>query len=269
MLPALRKSIPQAFNRYIEPMVGGGALFWDLAAKGLLRGKDVILADTNEWLMRTYGMVRDAPDDLLEVCRELEAEYYKRPEEFYYEVRAAWNAGEQSSARFIFLKQTSFNGLWRYNKAGLVNMPWGKYKNPRIADSQMLHSCSRALEGVELRLGDYAALEPSLEHGDFVYFDPPYHRTFDAYSAASFTGVHHVNLVHHCAQLTARGVHVAYTHQESPEVWGWLDNLWTHATVIPVAARRVVNSNGHGRTPVMDLLVTSSTAERARRAQAA
>ena len=135
----LARAVPRDFERYVEPMVGGGALFWHLAAKGRLRDRKVLLGDDNPWLIDAYKLVRDDPNDLIEILRELAAEYAKAPEAFFYDVRDAWNADvRRDAARFLFLKKMSFNGLWRVNRKGELNMPWGHCPSRRLVDEAAL-----------------------------------------------------------------------------------------------------------------------------------
>jgi DNA adenine methylase len=257
MLPYLRHAIPAHFNRYAEPMVGGGALFWDLARAGLLQDKEVMLGDNHEWLVHTYELVRDAPDDLLEVLRELQEEYTKAPEQFFYAVRKAWNDGRRNSARFIFLKQTAFNGLWRCNRKGQVNMPWGKYPAPRICCPELIHACSKMLQGVHIIHASYADWVDQLGAGDFVYFDPPYFQRFGAYVGRPFAYEDHVTLVEHCADISRRGGHVLYTHADTPKSRSWLENNWPGAYLHHASTSRSVSRTVAGRIKTKDLVVCS------------
>lgn len=263
-LPYLRSLIPPHFDRYIEPMAGGAALFWDLASDGLLRNKQVILGDCHGWLIKTYEMVRDAPDDLLEILRELEAEYHKAPSKFFYDVRREWNeGGRQDSARMIFLKQTSFNGLWRCNRQGKLNMPWGKYIAPRIHCPDLIQSCSRALQGVELANTCYSDYVDVVTRGDLVYFDPPYFQRFGAYTGIPFMREDHVKLIKHCAAIAARGGHVIYTHGEGPEVRGWLERYWPDGRIQEISTSRSISRTAVGRKRQTDLIVSTEMAHAA------
>jgi DNA adenine methylase len=168
LLPELRKHVPVQFNRYIEPMVGAGAMFFDL------KPKDAILSDSNEELVNAYIIVRDQVNKLIDGLQ-----HFVNEEKFYYQVREqkpSELSEIQRAARMIYLNKTCFNGLYRVNKAGQFNVPFGHRKNPKICDADNLHAASKALAGVKIFLGDYLKmLGKYAKPGDFVFLDPPYH----------------------------------------------------------------------------------------------
>lgn len=180
---------------YYEPMVGGGALFWELRARDFARR--YVLGDSCERLIRTYRAIRDGVEDLIE-----KLSYLKYNRETFDRLRAMEIDARDDvevAAWFIALNRTCFNGLYRVNKKGQFNVPFGCYSNPTICDAENLRACSRALRGVDLRTGDFggtvqAAGRHPFEHKqgvDFVYFDPPYAPTtktahFTAYGKDGF-----------------------------------------------------------------------------------
>ena len=149
LLPQIIPLLPQNFNNYFEPFVGGGALFFELYTRGLLRDKKVFLFDINAELINTYNIVKNYPNQLI---KELEIFKQKHSKEFYYEVRS-WDRQSdflqrsdiQRASRFIYLNKTCFNGLYRVNKNNQNNVPMGSYKNPNICDYEVILSASRAL----------------------------------------------------------------------------------------------------------------------------
>ncbi len=147
LLPELRKHIPDQFNRYIEPMMGAGAMFFDL------QPKHAILADSNEELVNAYIVVRDSVEELISKLK-----HFKNDEKIYYEIRSQDPLGLSPvyrAARLIYLNKTCFNGLYRVNKQGQFNVPFGHRKNPTICDADNLRAASQALAGVKVLLGDY------------------------------------------------------------------------------------------------------------------
>jgi len=159
---------PKIFNKYIEPFLGGGALFFHL------KPQNAVLGDLNEELVNCYIVVRDTVFDLIDELRK-----YRNEENFYYAVRSL-NTTEldpvQRAARTIYLNRTGFNGLYRVNKKGEFNVPFGKYKNPVICDEAVLLEANKTLQGVKIVHGDYKdVLHQYAEPGDFVFLDPPYH----------------------------------------------------------------------------------------------
>ena len=154
LLPALRGFYPVAFNRYIEPFFGSGAVFFDLHAVGRLEGKRAWLVDDNADLIGCYRMLISRTDEVIAELRQLAAAHGARGSDFYYEVRdTRFNPMRASSgaytpelaAMLIYLNRTGFNGLFRLNKAGEFNVPAGRYANPRIVDEMHLQQVATAL----------------------------------------------------------------------------------------------------------------------------
>ena len=145
LLPALLKNIPTQFGTYIEPFVGGGALFFEL------QPAKAILADSNPELINCYIVVRDNVEDLVTVLSA-----YPYSEEFYYKLRAEVPGDAiLRAARIIYLNRTCYNGLYRVNKRGQFNVPFGSYKNPIICDAERLRAASYTLTNTELFCADY------------------------------------------------------------------------------------------------------------------
>jgi len=261
ILSELLHHVPTNFETYHEPMVGGGALFWALYRDGRLEGKRVHLSDTNPALIECYKAIRDDPERLIKSLEVFNQAYEEDSEDLYYRIRDAWNEGYTSPARFIFLKQTAFNGLWRQNKAGKVNMAWGKYERPKILDADRIRSCSQALQHVDLWLGDFVASEQRIQPGDLVYYDPPYWGRFDMYGPESFTHEQHVQLVKLCMELCERGTQVIYTNEDGLEMRAILDRWWLGARIQLVGSRRFINRDGQGREPVADMIVSGPAKE--------
>jgi DNA adenine methylase len=252
LLPELLARVPASFKMYFEPFVGGGALFFALAMRGVLTGQ-AVLGDTNRRLVRTYRGVRDHVETVIGL---LEKRRYE--EKQYYAVRAMdpdllGDAGV--AAWMIYLNKTGFNGLYRVNRDGRFNVPFGRYTNPTICDTDNLRACSKALQGVEITTCDFTAHAP--RRGDFIYFDPPYlpvskTSNFRGYTADGFTLNDQYRLRDHALTLKQKGVHVLLSNsiaaKEIYEGHGF--------TIDVVHARRNVNSKATSRGAVEEILVT-------------
>ena len=186
LLPELRRRVPVAgpilgghqpadFGRYWEPFVGAGAMLFDLADRfGLehLVGEQQTWAtinDSNAWLTTTYKAIRSNVRGVVAYLKEYEASYRKRGAEFYYEVRKRPHAAllVDQAATFIFLNKTCFNGLYRVNKKGGFNSPFGKYENPTICDEENIRACSAGLaKAGSLHVGDFASVLDDAGPGD-------------------------------------------------------------------------------------------------------
>ena len=249
LLSELLKHVPAEFEIYHEPFVGGGALFWEVGAKG----KNAVLGDSNERLMRTYRAVRD---DVERVITSLE----NRPhtEDFFYWVREQepdkLNDAELS-AWFIYLNKTCFNGLYRVNKTGGFNVPFGAFVNPNICDKETLRACSNALQGVDLHVGDFEHTIRHAGRGDFVYFDPPYipvaATSFTAYTGSGFGPEDHERLAECARQLKQRGAYVLLSNSSAPIV----RELYHDFEIIEVGARRAINSKASKRGAVKEVII--------------
>ncbi len=255
LLPVLLPLVPKEFGTYYEPFVGGGALFF------ALRPDQAVLSDANERLIRTYRAVRDEPDRVVHLLHRSKAKHEKDSKTFFTKARAFFNGGGASdadvAAPFIYLNKTCFNGLYRENSLGKFNVPIGAYKDPVICDEKNLRACSTALQGADVRCGDFAAVVARAEPGDLVYFDPPYlpisaTSSFTGYTADGFALRDHRRLRDLALELKARGVHVLISNSAAPAI---LDLYQAGFTVTTVQAARSINSKGSGRGKISELVI--------------
>ena len=256
LLPCILPRFPERMRTYYEPFLGGGAVFFAFARER--RFKDAVLGNLNPALVEIYTVVRDDVGALIEGLREL-AEGAS-DSDFYYTVRG-WAAEALDSvgraARFLFLNRTCFNGLYRVNRKGQFNVPFGRYENPRVLDVPRLKAASRALQGVSIVAADFA--QAGIENarpGDGVYLDPPYvplSRTssFTAYTGHPFTERDHRRLSEVYRQLLGRGVTVLLSNSDC----ALTEELYRGLDVERIQARRAINSVGSRRGPISELLV--------------
>lgn len=252
LLPHLVHRIPNSFNRYIEPFIGGGALFF------ALQPRISLLADCNQELISCYQVVRSDVDALIE---ELKGFRYEK--EMYYEVRE-WDRkpdfGQMSrvkrAARLIYLNKTCFNGLYRVNSKGHFNVPFGSYSDPTIVDPENLRACSTVLQRAIIQSGNFEQVLEIAEAGDFVYFDPPYAPTsdtadFTSYSKDGFDDAAQELLLLVCLQLNQRGVKWMVSNSNTPII----QELYRGFKVEPIIASRAINSKASKRGAVIELLI--------------
>ena len=253
LIDALAPHLPAEFGTYHEPFVGAGALFFALSRVGRLRR--AVLSDTNTRLLATWRGVRDSVEPLIE--RLASMPYDK---DLFLAQRARAIDGEDDleiATWFIYLNKTGFNGLYRVNRSGQFNVPFGRYDNPNICDAPALRAASRALQGVEICREDFSAVLDRAQPGDLVYFDPPYvplsqSSSFTAYTQDGFTLNDQRRLHTVASRLKARGVHVLLSNSSSPSV----DELYAEGfTVHRVPATRSINSKGDARGPVDELII--------------
>lgn len=246
----LKSRMPEKYNEYYEPFIGGGALFFEMLPK------KAHISDANLDLIITYKVIQQDVEKLIEVLKKHQKHHC---EEYYYMVRAKHHQDDpiEIAARMIYLNKTCFNGLWRVNKKGEFNTPMGKYANPGICQEDNLRACSRALNGASIEYKDYAKIEP--KKGDFVYFDPPYHPTnstsFTAYSMFDFTEKDQQNLADFCKELHKKGVHIMLSNSNTPFIQElYKSNIFKIAIV---NAPRLVNCKPNGRNSVEEVLITN------------
>ena len=254
LLPVLRAHSPEKFGRYHEPFVGGGAMFFHLSHARMLR-KGAVLSDNNERLVRAYKGVRDAVDRVIALLHD-----YPHDKDFYLRMRERpidQHTDAEVAAWLVYVNRTGFNGLYRVNQQNRFNVPFGDYANPKICDVTNLRSCSRALQGVEIRCEPFDLVAERAERGDFVYFDPPYvplstTSSFTSYTASGFGEHHQQKLADVARSLKARGVHVLLSNSSAPLV----RQLYREGFItVEVQAARSVNSRGDGRGKIVELIM--------------
>ena len=288
LLPALEQYYPTAFQRYLEPFVGSGAVFFHLASTGVIDGKAVLLSDVNADLIGCYRVVRDETDAVIRALQTLEREHRRRGDACYYEVRdekfnpararlmadsagsgkvAAERYSPALAAMLIFLNRTGFNGLFRLNKGGAFNVPAGRYSDPRICDSEHVRAVADVLRrpGVALEHRGFEEALGEAGAGDFVYCDPPYaplSRTssFANYTAAGFGSFDQQRLLQAVVRACRRGARVVMSNSSAPEIESAYTTRAARQAKIAihrVPARRAINSRGSSRGPVDELIITN------------
>ena len=249
MLSDLIPKVPTSYGRYIEPFFGGGAMFF------ALQPENAVIADSNPELINMYRQVADHVDDVIE-CLKM----YENTSEMFYLVRGQdWTKlpKAEAAARTIFLNKTCFNGLYRVNKKGQFNVPFGKYKNPKICDENGLRATSEILKKAEIICGDYLlVLEHYAQPGDFIFLDPPYlpisdYSDFKRYTKEQFYEEDHVELAKMVMTLHERGCYVILTNSNHPLV----HELYAHFTIDVIQTKRHISCKANMRKGE-DVIVT-------------
>lgn len=249
MLGELLPRVPKTYGRYIEPFFGGGALFF------ALKPDNAIISDSNPELINMYVQVANHVDDVIEYLQK-----YKNTSEMFYEVRSLdWQSlpKAEAAARTIYLNKTCFNGLYRVNRSGQFNTPFGKYKNPKICDIDALRLASEALRKAEILCGDYIlVLEHYAQPGDFVFLDPPYlpigpNSDFKRYTKEQFYEDDHVELAKMIGTLHERGCYVILTNSNHPLV----HQLYEQYKIEVIQTKRHISCHGDTRKGE-DVIVT-------------
>jgi DNA adenine methylase len=251
LLKDLHLNLPKKkFNIYYEPFLGSGALFFSL-----LPNKSV-LNDSNEELINCYKVIRDELNKLIE-----DLNTHQDSEEYYYYVRSL-NPEEmddiQRASRLIYLNRTCFNGLYRVNKSGKFNTPYGKYKNPNICNTPNLKNVSDLLKNVTLVSTDFEKATKLAQKGDFLYFDPPYlpvskYSDFKRYTKEFFYENDHIRLSKIFKELDRRGCYVMASNSNTELI----HNLYKGFNIKTVLAKRLINKTASKRGAISELLITN------------
>ena len=239
-----------SYERYFEPFIGGGAMFFRL------QPHESYLFDLNESLIELYQIVRDDVDHLIQALQK-----HHNDRDYFYEVRAKQPdtlSPVERAARFIFLNRTCYNGLYRVNRSGQFNVPFGRYKNPRICDVDNLRAANDALQKAHLEAADFESLLSRAGRGDLIYFDPPYEplsRTanFTTYTSDGFTSEDQRRLANVFRTLDARGCMLMASNSSAPLIYELYDGYHIHE----INVRRAINSDPDGRGSIKELLITN------------
>lgn len=254
LLEELNKYVPESYDNYIEPFLGGAALFF------FLEPKKAILSDLNPELINCYSLVRNNPQDLI-----IDLSSFKNTESFYYKIRSqsieSLSEVERAS-RFIYLNRTCFNGLYRENKKGEFNVPFGKYKNPKICDEEKIYEASLILQKAELICGDYkSVLRKHAQKNDFVFLDPPYYPVgeysdFQRYTKSSFYEEDHIEMRDEMNRLYKIGAKVLSTNSNAD----YINQLYKIYPRTVIETKRLISSKASTRTG-QDLIIHASREE--------
>ncbi len=277
LLDVLRENLPKemgkSIEKYAEPFVGGGALLFALISEYSF--KEIYICDNNKELINAYSVIRDYCSELIKTLSDMQTKYSscvsnQEKQEYYYEQRDKYNCLTlnsdtcvQKAALFIFINRTCFNGLYRVNKKGCYNVPFGKHENPTICDTENLIKISEALQNVTMRSCDYHDVLNFADEKTFVYFDPPYRPLnatsgFTSYTEDQFNDQNQTELADVYKELSARGARVMLSNSDPHNVDendDFFDDLYSGFEILRVDATRMINSKSSSRGKIKELLI--------------
>ncbi len=271
LIDQLEALLPADFDQwenvtYIEPFVGGGAmLFYMLQTHSNIR--QAIINDINPDLTTCYKVVRDNPSELVKSLQQIQKEYYDFQSEedrksFFLKRRDEFNTKALDPIRnttlFFFLNRTCFNGLYRVNKSGLFNVPFGRYETPMICDPNTIYADSELLQNVEILTGDYQQTLGKAQGNTLFYFDPPYRplsntSSFNDYAKEAFNDLAQVRLKEFCDQVQAAGYKFMLSNSDCKDMF--FDDLYLQYIIERVWASRSVNANPNKRGKLQEILI--------------
>lgn len=257
LLPAIKKFVPK-FTQYYEPFIGAGAVLFSL------QPKKSVINDTNIELINCYQVIRDNPDELLKLCQQHQE---KNSKEYYYSVREQDRQEDflsqtkvERAGRIIYLNKTCFNGLFRVNRSGQFNVPYGNYTNPTIAEPGVIKAISAYLNEGNICIlnGDFEKAVSTAKKGAFIYFDPPYHpisntSSFTGYSVNGFGENEQGRLKKLCDRLSDRGCKVLISNSSATLI----KELYSDSRykIEEINASRAINAVGSKRGKIKELLI--------------
>lgn len=260
---------------YIEPFVGGGAILFHVLAK-FPQIHHFVINDINENLINAYRLIQEDYAQLVSLLSEIETVYHsltclETKQQFYLKKRDEFNQENQEislvnkTALLLFLNKTCFNGLYRVNKQGKFNVPFGKYKNPKICHQDNIISVHHHLQKVKILQGDFATTLNHAKAPTIFYLDPPYKpinstSAFTSYSSENFNDQDQIRLKLFCDQINANGHYFILSNSDVKNFAQentFFDELYQQYNIQRVKARRSINSKGDGRGELFELLISN------------
>ena len=284
LLVEFNKILPQKIldnkkiDNYIEPFVGGGAMFFFL--KNNYNIKRSVLIDVNRELILGYKVIQNYYKELIDELHVLEDIYLSKSEEnrkaFYYEIRSVYNHQMNDFdylnynddwimrvVYLIFLNKTGFNGLFRQNSKGEFNVPRGRYKNPKICDEENLIKVNQSLKNILIICGDFTIAEEYIDKDSFVYLDPPYRplnttSNFTSYSKAGFNDRDQKRLAEFYRRMAIKGAFLMLSNSDpknNDPYDEYFDDLYTGFNIKRVPARRIINCDASKRGELNEIII--------------
>jgi DNA adenine methylase len=266
---------------YIEPFLGGGAVFLDVCQKYSIQ--QAFLSDINQELILVYRVIQSAPEKLISCLDKIASEYkgMEPPsrQQFYYQTRDDYNATQKKinfdsftdewiarAAQIIFLNKTCFNGLFRENKKGQFNVPAGQYKNPTILDAPNLREVSRLLQIATITHASFENAEKYIDSNTFIYFDPPYRpisqtANFTTYFRDKFGDADQIRLSQYFTRLDEKYPVKLMLSNSDPQninpADDFFEQLYAPFPINRISASRMINRDASKRGQVNELVVTN------------
>ena len=276
LIEEIEKMLPsdgeKVLTKYAEPMVGGGALLFNVLSR--YQFDELYISDINPELINAYIAIKQNVEALIKRLNEMQMTFLPLDENgrkyYYYNVRDKFNTvklsdstSAEKAAYFIFLNKTCFNGLYRVNRKGLFNVPMGSYKNPTICDADNLRNIHEALQNVTIVCGDYSQSQSFIDSETFVYLDPPYRpisetSAFTSYNSDAFDDNEQIRLAKFIDEINAAGAKIVLSNSDPKNVNeedNFFDNLYKNYKINRVEPTRAINRKGDKRRKINELLI--------------
>ncbi|MCM1186744.1 MAG: Dam family site-specific DNA-(adenine-N6)-methyltransferase [Lachnoclostridium sp.] len=249
LLPQIKERMPEQYNNYFEPFVGGGAVTFELLPANAL------LNDINKALINTYQQIRNVPETFLKAVNKLDGEMWENGKEYYYSLREHYNDklmkaeyDVELAALFVFINKHCFNGLYRVNGKGLFNVPYNNSRSTSV-DEKAIIETSKYLQKVDIMDGDFEQACQGAKKNDFVFIDSPYAplnpTSFESYTKEGFDIESHKRLAILFDELTVRGCYCMLTNHNTDLINELYGSKGYKMDVVSV--KRMINSDAANR----------------------
>ena len=255
LMSEIEKLLPKTYTTYYEPFIGGGAVLFEL------QPNKAVINDVNSELINLYNVIKDNVEELICDLKKHEntSEYFYRIRELDRDKNRYQDLSKvERASRIVYLNKTCFNGLFRVNRAGEFNTPFGKYKNPNIVDEVTLRAVSKYFNKADIKIlnCDFENSLKGIRKGSFVYLDPPYDpisssSSFTGYDKGGFNRDEQIRLKKLCDKLNKKGVKFLLSNSATE----FIIDLYKEYDIKIVKAKRFINSNGNSRGEVDEVLV--------------
>lgn len=249
LLTQIKERMPEKYNNYFEPFVGGGAVTFALLPENAL------INDINKALINAYRQICNAPEAFLKAIKKLDNEMWEDGKEYYYFLREHYNDklmktefDVELAALFVFINKHCFNGLYRVNGKGLFNVPYNNSRRVSV-DENLIMEISEYLQSVKIMDGDFEVACKEAKGGDFVFIDSPYAplnpTSFESYTKEGFDIESHKRLAKLFDELTARGCYCMLTNHNTDLINELYGNKGYRIDIVSV--KRMINSDASNR----------------------
>lgn len=249
LLSKIKERMPEQYNDYYEPFVGGGAVVLEL------QPENAVINDINKSLINAYMQIANNPDEFLDAVNMLDNEMWDDGKEYYYSIREHYNDklmreefDIELAALFVFINKHCFNGLYRVNGKGLFNVPYNKSRKASV-DKKAIVETSKYLRSINIINGDFENACRNAQSGDFVFIDSPYAplkpTSFESYTKEGFDVESHRRLANLFDELSERGCYCMLTNHNTEFINELYGNKGYSIDVVSV--KRMINSDASNR----------------------
>lgn len=257
-------NFPNDFNNYHEPFIGSGSVVIEMYNRQMLKNKKIYISDNMKPLIDMYQAIYNNHEELIQELSK--DEQYKNTKQIYdinkktfNDIKDSVDKTIQIAALFVYLNRVGFNGMYRENKKGEFNIPFGKQQNPNICNKQMIEQLNNLFNElhIEIKCQDFEKGYTNIKKGDFIYFDPPYYSTFSQYTKNTFDTNEHIRLKEYVKRLASEGCKIAVSNSDTEYIRDLYKDI-PNIKFIDINVKRMINSKSSERGKIKkEILITN------------